>query len=178
MCVFGRSTPVQAKVTDQGLACLAPVLAERPPIPTGKDHVSVDLAVRSSETNKDFLNRLFAFYDCSVHKKCTACVTSAWACSWCPHENKCTHNVTTCSRTVISGENNPQNSLIKGRQHCPSFKLEEEILLPSGIPKEITIEVRNLPSVVENFQCVIEIEAAKERVLAIAKNNKIICSET
>ncbi|GBM37592.1 Plexin-B [Araneus ventricosus] len=68
MCVFGKSTPVQAKVTDQGLACLAPVLAERPPIPTGKDHVSVDLAVRSSETNKDFLNRLFAFYDCTVHK--------------------------------------------------------------------------------------------------------------
>ncbi|KAG8189829.1 hypothetical protein JTE90_026130 [Oedothorax gibbosus] len=178
MCVFGRSTPVQAKVTDQGLACLAPVLAERPPIPSGKDHVSVDLAVRSSETNKDFLNRLFAFYDCSVHKTCTSCVTSSWACSWCPHENKCTHNVTSCSRTVISGENNPQNSLIKGRQHCPSFKLEEEILLPSGVLKEITIEVRNLPSVVENFQCVIEIEGAKERVLAIAKNNKIICSET
>ncbi|GIY36928.1 hypothetical protein CDAR_618542 [Caerostris darwini] len=178
MCVFGRSTPVQAKVTDQGLACLAPVLAERPPIPAGKDHVSVDLAVRSSETNKDFLNRLFAFYDCTVHKTCTSCVTSSWACSWCPHENKCTHNVTSCSRTVISGENNPQNSLIKGRQHCPSFKLEEEILLPSGVPKEITIEVRNLPSVVENFQCVIEIEGAKERVLAIAKNNKIICSET
>ncbi|GFY46216.1 hypothetical protein TNIN_212321 [Trichonephila inaurata madagascariensis] len=64
MCVFGRSTPVRAQVTDQGLACLAPVLAERPPIPSGKDHVSVDLAVRSSETNKDFLNRLFAFYDC------------------------------------------------------------------------------------------------------------------
>lgn len=36
MCVFGRSTPVQAKVTDHGLACLAPVLAERPPIPSGK----------------------------------------------------------------------------------------------------------------------------------------------
>ncbi|CAL1269603.1 unnamed protein product [Larinioides sclopetarius] len=178
MCVFGKSTPVQAKVTDQGLACLTPVLAERPPIPTGKDHVSVNLAVRSSETNKDFLNRLFAFYDCTVHKTCTSCVTSSWACSWCPHENRCTDNVTTCSRTVISGENNPQNSLIKGRQHCPSFKLEEEILLPSGVPKEITIEVRNLPSVVENFQCVIEIEGAKERVLAIAKNNKIICSET
>lgn len=178
MCVFGSSTPVQAKVTDQGLACLAPVLAERPIIPSGKDHVTVDLAVRSSETNKDFLNRYFAFYDCSVHKTCTSCVTSAWACSWCPHENKCTHNVTTCSRTVISGENNPQNSLIKGRQHCPSFKLEEEILLPSGVPKEIVIEVRNLPSVVENFQCVIEIEGAKERVLAIAKNNRIICSET
>lgn len=36
MCVFGSSTPVQAKVTDQGLACLAPVLAERPIIPSGK----------------------------------------------------------------------------------------------------------------------------------------------
>lgn len=180
MCVFGRSRPVKAKVTESGLACMAPVISERPAIIPGKDHVLVDLAVRSSETNKDFLNRLFAFYDCTIHKTCSSCVTSAWACSWCPHENKCTHDVSTCSSSgrVISGENNPQNSLIKGRQYCPSFKLEEEILLPSGVSKEISIEVRNMPSAVENFQCVIEIEGAKERVLASARNNKIICSET
>ncbi len=32
------------------------------------DHVLVNLAVRSSETDTDFIQRSFIFYDCSVHK--------------------------------------------------------------------------------------------------------------
>lgn len=56
---------------------------------------------------------IFSFFNCASYVtymiffffSCTSCVTSSWACSWCPHENKCTHNVTICSRTVISGEN-------------------------------------------------------------------------
>lgn len=40
----------------------------------------------------------------------------------------------------------PQSSLIKGRQHCPSFSIDKEILIPNGARREITIEVRNLVS--------------------------------
>lgn len=178
LCVFGKSNPVQARVTHNGLACTTPAVADRPPVPEGSDHVLVDLAVRSSETNTDFLNRMFAFYECGVHKTCTECATSSWACSWCPHENMCTHNVSLCTRTIITGENNPQNSLIKGRQHCPSFTIDKEILLPNEVSKEIAIEVKNLPSALDDFQCVIEIEGAKERVLATKQGSKIICSET
>ncbi|XP_022257983.1 plexin-B-like [Limulus polyphemus] len=140
-------------------------------------HVIVNLAVRSSETDTDFISRPFAFYDCGVHKTCKACVTSSWACSWCVHQNMCTYNVSICSRRVIVGESNPANSLIKGRQHCPSFNLNEKIFLPNGVRKEIVIEVKNLLIPLDGFQCIIEIEGAKERVFARVRDSRVICSE-
>ena len=146
LCVFGNSSPIPARVSRNGLSCMAPSVVSRPPIPAGKDHVSVNLAVRSSETDTDFIHRSFSFYDCTVHKTCKSCVTSSWACNWCMHENLCTHNTSSCARRVIVGENSPQNSLIKGRQHCPSFTIDNEILIPNGARREITIEVRNLIS--------------------------------
>ncbi|GIY22761.1 hypothetical protein CEXT_649381 [Caerostris extrusa] len=105
------------------------------------------------------------------------CNCSTWACSWCVHENTCTSNATTCSRRVIVGESNPQNSLIKGRQHCPSFNIDDEILLPNGVRKEISIGVKNLLTPLEGFQCVVEIEGAKERVFARVRDNTVICAE-
>ncbi|KAM7309177.1 plexin-B [Ixodes scapularis] len=145
-CVFGRSAPIQARATQHGLACSTPAVHNRPSIPAGADHVDVTLYIRSSETNTDFLHRPFTFYDCSVHKTCSACVTSAFACNWCFSENSCTHNASACSRNVIRGENNPQNSLVKGRQHCPSFSADSSILLANGVRTEVAVEARNLPN--------------------------------
>lgn len=102
-CVFGYAEPIDALMTGFGLSCPTPPVAERPSIPEGADHVLVPLAVRSSETNKDFVSRNFAFFDCSRHTVCTECVKSQWACSWCVYDNKCTHN-TSC-QGIISGEN-------------------------------------------------------------------------
>ncbi|XP_076331482.1 plexin-B-like isoform X1 [Tachypleus tridentatus] len=178
LCVFGNSATIRAQVTGTGLACMTPRIEDRPSILPDKDHVTVDLAVRSSETNTDFLHKPFAFYDCSVHETCSSCVTSSWACSWCLHENRCMHNSSFCLRTIITGENSPQNSLIKGRRYCPSFAMREEILLPNGVRKEISLDGKNLPSLLDNFQCVVEIEGAKERVLARVYGNKITCAET
>ena len=90
-------------MTGFGLSCPTPSVIERPNIPDGADHVLVPLSVRSSETNKDFVSRNFAFFDCSRHTVCTECVKSQWACSWCVYDNKCTHN-TSC-QGIISGEN-------------------------------------------------------------------------
>ncbi|XP_076363064.1 plexin-B-like isoform X2 [Tachypleus tridentatus] len=177
LCVFGGSEPVAAYVTQFGLTCQTPVFASRPNIPVGKDHVKVNLAVRSTETDTDFISRPFTFYDCGVHKICKTCVTSSWACSWCIHQNLCTHNATLCSRRIIVGESNPTNSLIKGRQHCPSFNLNEDIVLPNGLQKEIVVEVKNLLTPLDGFQCVIEIEGAKERVFASVRDSRIICAE-
>lgn len=69
-CVFGQAQPIDAVVLEHGLSCATPSLAARPPIPADADHVSVPLAVRSSETNKDFVARSFAFFDCSRHLTC------------------------------------------------------------------------------------------------------------
>lgn len=104
-CVWGSAPPADALVTATGLTCMTPARAFRPPIPPHHDHVLVPLAVRSSETNKDFVSRNFAFYDCSRHNTCGSCVRSDWACNWCVYENTCTHNASTCSGNVVSGEN-------------------------------------------------------------------------
>lgn len=177
LCVFGDDNPIPARVTKNGLACRTPLFVSRPAIPKGRDHVIVNLAVRSSETDTDFISRPFAFYDCGVHKTCKTCVSSSWACSWCIHQNLCTYNASLCSRRVIIGESNPANSLIKGRQHCPSFNLNEEIFLPNGVRKKIVVEVKNLLTPLDGFQCIIEIEGAKEKVFARVRDNKVICAE-
>lgn len=104
-CVFGATNPIDAMVTDFGLSCPTPAVTSRPKIPPQQDHVLVPLSVRSSETNKDFVSRNFAYYDCSRHGTCMDCVKSQWACNWCVYENKCTYDTTTCQRTIISGEN-------------------------------------------------------------------------
>ncbi|KAG8225101.1 hypothetical protein J437_LFUL004021 [Ladona fulva] len=104
-CVFGNAEPIDASVTAAGLSCPTPPVSSRPSIPEDKDHVLVPLSVRSSETNKDFVSRNFAFFDCALHVTCMDCVKSQWACNWCVYENKCSYNTTSCQRTVISGEN-------------------------------------------------------------------------
>ncbi|RWS18010.1 plexin-B-like protein [Dinothrombium tinctorium] len=178
LCVFGeKSTPVVARQTHNGLSCLTPPVSERPKITSGKDHVTVNLAVKSTVTKTDFIQRSFVFYDCSVHKTCRSCVTSEWACNWCTHENICSENASVCSRRVIHGENNAQQSLVKGREHCPSFRIEKEILIPNGARREIAIEVVNLVSSSTGFECIVEIEEARERVVARFVDNKIICAK-
>ena len=104
-CIFGDTAPTDAQVTASGLSCQTPPPALRPPVPAGADHVAVPLSVRSSETNKDFVSREFSYYDCGRHATCADCASSAWACNWCVYDNVCTHNATSCRRTVVSGEN-------------------------------------------------------------------------
>lgn len=104
-CVFGGAEPIDAGVTPFGLTCPTPTILYRPKISEGQDHVYVPLSVRSSETNKDFVSRNFAYFDCGSHKKCSDCVRSNWACNWCIYQNECIHNATEChGGTIISGE--------------------------------------------------------------------------
>lgn len=103
-CVFGNSTPIDAIVLENGLSCQTPPTNNRPIIPNQTDHVLVPLSVRSSETNKDFVSRSFAFFDCARHDTCRRCVQSEWNCNWCLYDNRCVHNTTACRNTgsVIS----------------------------------------------------------------------------
>lgn len=98
-CVFGNSTPIDATVLENGLSCQTPPVQSRPAIDAQRDHVLVPLSVRSSETNKDFVSRSFAFFDCSRHSSCRQCVQSNWNCNWCIYDNKCVHNTTSCRNT-------------------------------------------------------------------------------
>nr|XP_046918711.1 plexin-B-like [Dermatophagoides farinae] len=178
LCVFEQQgQPIPATVTRNGLICQTPAIQLRPKIPIGHDHINVNVAVRSSETDTDFIHRSFIYFDCSVHKSCKSCVMSAWDCNWCMHENLCTYNTSLCTRRMIVGENSAQNSLIKGVQHCPSFNIEQEIVVPNGQRRELSVEIRNLIPSSDGFQCIIEIEQAKANVQARISDNKIICNE-
>lgn len=104
-CVFGSAPPIDAELKPHGLECKTPSVNYRPMIPEGQDHIQVDLAVRSSETNKDFVSRSFYYYNCSRHTRCRSCVKSAWGCNWCVYENRCVHDTSVCnSSSIISGE--------------------------------------------------------------------------
>ncbi|XP_014244949.1 plexin-B isoform X2 [Cimex lectularius] len=181
-CVFGGAEPLDAGVTPQGLTCQTPNINSRPLIPPGKDHVLVPLSVRSSETNKDFVSRNFAYYDCSFHTRCVNCVHSQWACSWCVYENKCTHNTSSCQPTIINGENvfpRGQKSIANA---CPRFsKNSKQLLLPNRVTKEIILEVENMPSPQpghSGFQCIVTIEDAKMMVPARMEHQRIVCDKT
>lgn len=184
LCVFGDDgAPIAARQTRHGLSCAAPPVNERPRIPPGADHVSVPLAVKSTVTESSFIRRPFVFYECSLHNTCRSCVTSQWGCNWCAHENKCTNDASSCSRKVIAGEHSKVvrgasgHSPLKGVDFCPSFRLDREILIPNGAKREITIDVRNLVSSSDGFECVVEIEGARERVPARVTDGQVICAE-
>nr|CAI5855263.1 unnamed protein product [Callosobruchus analis] len=182
-CVFGNAEPIDAELTESGLICSTPRLSSRPSIPSKTDHILVSLSVRSSETNKDFVSRNFAYYDCGRHTTCGECVRCKWACNWCVYENKCTHDVSTCQRSIISGENNPTRLPNHGFAYCPQFKRRKSgILLPNNVVKEIVFEVINLPnpsSEHTGFQCIIAIEGATMLVPArVDGDNIVVCDKT
>ncbi|CAL4133699.1 unnamed protein product [Meganyctiphanes norvegica] len=165
-CVWGSAPPADALVTASGLTCITPPGAHRPVLPPRTDHVLVPLAVRSSETKKDFVSRNFAFYDCGMHATCGSCVKSQWACNWCVYENTCTHNASACQGQVVSGENNPAQLSSHGSGFCPRFwagQEDESLLAADGARTELQLLVENLPTPKVGqlgFQCVVSIEGA------------------
>lgn len=171
-CVFGNSTPIDAEIVENGLACTTPPLQQRPTIASNMDHVLVPLSVRSSETNKDFVSRSFAFFDCSHHGNCQSCVNSLWGCNWCIYDNRCVHKSEQCR--------NQETPIVTDAQ-CPHLKHQRRpILLPVRVPKEIRLEIENLPkpkSAHAGYLCTIQIEAAQMLLPAHIENNRIVVCE-
>ncbi|XP_067614114.1 plexin-B-like isoform X1 [Eurosta solidaginis] len=171
-CIFGNSTPIDADVLENGLACTTPPIKERPEISSGMDHVLVPLSVRSSETNKDFVSRSFAFFDCSRHSTCQKCLRSTWICNWCIFDNKCVHKMEQCRN---------MENVISNEEICPHLKLPSEIImLPVQVPKEIRLEIENLPkpkSAHSGFLCTVQIETSQMLLPARVESNKVIVCE-
>lgn len=175
-CVFGNSIPIDAVVLENGLSCQTPPIESRPVIESQLDHVLVPLSVRSSETNKDFVSRSFAFFNCSRHDTCQRCVQSEWNCNWCIYDNKCVYNATTCRNT---------GNVISTPAACPHYKPNsnnEPILLPNKVSKEISLEIENLPrpqSAHTGFSCIVDIEDAHMSLPARVESKKfIVCEKT
>ncbi|KAM8702809.1 hypothetical protein ACLKA7_005158 [Drosophila subpalustris] len=171
-CVFGNSTPIDAEILEHGLACATPPIEQRPQIASNMDHVLVPLSVRSSETNKDFVSRSFAYFDCSHHVNCQTCVRSSWGCNWCIYDNKCVHQSDQCRN---------MEQAIATETQCPHLKRNRQpILLPVRVPKEIRLEIENLPrpkSAHAGYLCTIQIEAAQMLLPAHIESNRIVVCE-
>lgn len=78
---------------------------------------------------------------------------------------------------------NPVHLASHGANLCPRFRHpKEDILLPNNVPKEIVLEVENLPHPQvghTGFQCIVNIEDAKMMVPARVESNRfIVCDKT
>ncbi|XP_077985088.1 plexin-B-like [Glandiceps talaboti] len=171
--------------TENQLTCDTPPVNQRPAIPAKQDHVTVQLAIRSTETNINFVDTNFHFYKCSALKTCTYCVTSSWACDWCVYGNRCTHDSTTCSKdttvSVVAGENNIfSSSNKKGQEFCPQLMEQDtDIFIPVGAPREFLLNANysNLPKQSANYRCILNIEDGRQESPAtVNDDNTITCA--
>jgi len=77
---------------------------------------------------------------------------------------------------------NPTHLMTHGANYCPRFRRPaQDILLPNNVPKEIVLQVENLPHPQvghTGFQCIVNIEGAKMMVPARVDNPFIVCDKT
>ncbi|XP_030623634.1 plexin-B1 [Chanos chanos] len=101
---FFQDTESSAIVQGSKVTCSTPEAQKLPPVPQGKDSVSVVLSLRF--LNVSVAKHEFTFYDCSLVQQlsasmpCRGCVSSRWRCNWCIHQHSCTHKPM-CDRGVI-----------------------------------------------------------------------------
>ncbi|XP_066482321.1 plexin-A2 isoform X2 [Tiliqua scincoides] len=167
-CVFGNLTEVEGQVLGNQIVCISPASKDVPAIPVDQDWFGIELLLRSRETGKMFVSTEFKFYNCSAHQLCLSCVNSAFRCHWCKYRNLCTHDPTTCSF---------QEGRINVSEDCPQLFPTEEILIPVGEVKPITLKARNLPqpqSGQRGYECVLNIQGVIHRVPALRFNSSSV----
>ncbi|XP_060133123.1 plexin-A2 isoform X2 [Zootoca vivipara] len=167
-CVFGNLTEVEGQVLGNQIVCISPASKDVPAIPVDQDWFGIELLLKSRETGKMFVSTEFKFYNCSAHQLCLSCVNSAFRCHWCKYRNLCTHDPTTCSF---------QEGRINVSEDCPQLFRTEEILIPVGEVKPITLKARNLPqpqSGQRGYECVLNIQGVVYRVPALRFNSSSV----
>nr|XP_058913264.1 plexin-A2 isoform X4 [Kogia breviceps] len=167
-CAFGNLTEVEGQVSGSQIICISPGPKIVPVIPLDQDWFGLELQLRSKETGKIFVGTEFKFYNCSAHQLCLSCVNSAFRCHWCKYRNLCTHDPTTCSF---------QEGRINISEDCPQLVPTEEILIPVGEVKPITLKARNLPqpqSGQRGYECVLKVQGAVHRVPALRFNSSSV----
>ncbi|XP_071434610.1 plexin-A2 [Pithys albifrons albifrons] len=167
-CLFGNLTEVEGQVLGSQVVCVSPPAKDVPAIPVDQDWFGVVLQLKSQETGRTFVSTEFKFYNCSAHQLCLSCVNSAFRCHWCKYRNLCTHDPTTCSF---------QEGRINISEDCPQLFPTEEILIPVGEVKPITLKARNLPqpqSGQRGYECVLSIQGVIHRVPALRFNSSSV----
>ncbi|XP_029428513.1 plexin-A2 isoform X1 [Rhinatrema bivittatum] len=167
-CAIGNLTEVEGKVLGDQIICVSPAAKDVPAIPVDQDWYGIELRLKSRETGKTFVSTEFRFYNCSAHQLCLSCVNSAFPCHWCKYRNLCTHDPTTCSF---------QEGRVNVSEDCPQLVPTEEILIPFGEVKPITLKARNLPqpqSGQRGYECMLNIQGLIHRVPALRFNSSSV----
>ncbi|KAI4893025.1 hypothetical protein NFI96_034246 [Prochilodus magdalenae] len=167
-CSFGNLTEVEGTVDGNQILCISPAAKDVPIIPTDQDWSGVELRLNSKETGQMLISTEVKFYNCSVHQLCLSCVTSSFRCHWCKYRNLCTHDPSSCSF---------QEGRVNVSEDCPQLVRSEEILIPAGEVKPITLKARNLPqpqSGQRGYECVLHIQGVSHRVTALRFNSSSV----
>ncbi|XP_047440578.1 plexin-A2 [Mugil cephalus] len=167
-CSFGNLTEVEGKVNGNQILCVSPAAKDVPLIPTDQDWSGVELRLNSKETGQMLISTEVKFYNCSVHQLCLSCVNSAFRCHWCKYRNLCTHDPSSCSF---------QEGRVNASEDCPQLVRSEEILIPAGEVKPITLKAKNLPqpqSGQRGYECVLHIQGTSYRVTALRFNSSSV----
>ncbi|KAI7794329.1 putative plexin-A2 [Triplophysa rosa] len=167
-CSFGNLTEVEGRVDGNQILCISPAAKDVPIIPTDQDWSGVELRLNSKETGQMLISTEVKFYNCSVHQLCLSCVTSSFRCHWCKYRNLCTHDPSSCSF---------QEGRVNASEDCPQLVRSEEILIPAGEVKPITLKARNLPqpqSGQRGYECMLHIQGVSHRVTALRFNSSSV----
>uniref|UniRef100_A0AAX7TYL7 Plexin-A2 n=1 Tax=Astatotilapia calliptera TaxID=8154 RepID=A0AAX7TYL7_ASTCA len=167
-CSFGNLTEVEGQVNGNQILCKSPAAKDVPLIPTDQDWSGVELRLNSKETGQMLISTEVKFYNCSVHQLCLSCVNSAFRCHWCKYRNLCTHDPSSCSF---------QEGRVNASEDCPQLVRSEEILIPAGEVKPITLKAKNLPqpqSGQRGYECVLHIQGVSHRVTALRFNSSSV----
>ncbi|XP_043081038.1 plexin-A2 [Puntigrus tetrazona] len=167
-CSFGNLTEVEGRVDGNQILCTSPAAKDVPIIPIDQDWSGVELRLNSKETGQMLISTEVKFYNCSVHQLCLSCVTSSFRCHWCKYRNLCTHDPSSCSF---------QEGRVNTSEDCPQLVRSEEILIPAGEVKPITLKARNLPqpqSGQRGYECVLHIQGVSHRVTALRFNSSSV----
>uniref|UniRef100_A0A8C1W683 Plexin-A2 n=1 Tax=Cyprinus carpio TaxID=7962 RepID=A0A8C1W683_CYPCA len=180
-CSFGNLTEVEGRVDGNQILCTSPAAKDVPIIPTDQATFYADyfhstlkkwLWIINQGLHVSGSNTLFYLSCARAHSfhlfRCLSCVTSSFRCHWCKYRNLCTHDPSSCSF---------QEGRVNASEDCPQLVRSEEILIPAGEVKPITLKARNLPqpqSGQRGYECVLHIQGVSHRVTALRFNSSSV----
>ncbi|XP_067883423.1 plexin-A1-like, partial [Heterodontus francisci] len=173
-CSFEDISESEAVIEGNEIHCVSPSLKKIPLITNGYgDKHVIKLHLKSKETNKLFAVTYFVFYNCSVHQLCLSCVGGPYPCHWCKYRHVCTHDAGDCSF---------QEGRVNMTEMCPQITPTNDLLVPVGVVRPITLQARNLPqpqSGQRSYECIFSIQDRLQRVPAVRFNSSSVqCQNT
>lgn len=186
LCAFtfanqGKTEITSASRSVSGVTCPTPPTDILPQPSLLSHDIVTKLSVRMHQ-GPDFVATNFTFFDCSSYTTCTQCVSSPYPCDWCVVGHRCTHDTgENCRNDVlVTGVKSIGPSIRSGPKFCPRVNTTHgtnEILVSSGLPRRIQVQVYEIPPaiVTNRFVCQFNIEGRVRQVNAQLLGETVYC---